>query len=98
MTGSLEHNLHLAAIEGVMISLWPNGKGEFQANVSEQGDQAWTSVSHEIPAVALNEALRQRLTGFAGRDIQFAPQPEQIDIEEAIAAHLAAEVEEDLIG
>lgn len=102
MTGSLEHNLRLLAAEGVMISIWPTRSGMFQANVSEQGDKSWTCDTQADPLIALNNAMRYRLTSMASRTNVRDPMPEQIDrqqidIEEAIADAVERD-EEDLIG
>ena len=89
-TGTLEYNLRMLAAEGVMISIWPTRSEQYQANVSEPGDNSWTCHTDPDPMVALATALRHRLAGVTSRIVTRASirdnLGEQVDIEDAIAA------------
>lgn len=114
MIGTLEHNLRALAAGGVRMSIWPTQCGRFQANVSNAGDKSWTCETDDDPLRALSTALRYRLAGVSGRTTLRDPRPEvieveqvqaedapddqQIDIEDAIAAAVARDHDEDLIG
>jgi hypothetical protein len=99
-TGSLEHNLRALATDGFRLNLWRTATG-FQANVSEAAGRAWTCFSDSDPLLAINGAVRQRLTATPSRNVIGEAEGEmQIDIEDAIAAStpLTASEIEDMLG
>lgn len=83
---SLEAHLRRCAPQGLRLHLWQRKGGGFQASVAEPGVNAWTCVQDDDPVNAAREALRQRCAAIAVRTVEAEPEPEQIDIEEAIAA------------
>lgn len=83
MMMSLDAHITALAPEGLSINIWPC-EGGFQANVKERGGNGWTCHTDRDPIYALIEALRQRRHGVASRRVEGDPQPEQIDIEQAI--------------
>ena len=81
---ALETYLRQMAPDGLRLHIWPTAAGQFQASVAERGiGTSWTCVIDDDPAHALQEALRQRSGGVAIRNVE--REPDQIDIEEAIA-------------
>lgn len=90
MSAELAQHIATIAPDGLQINLWPSEKG-YQANVKETASRGWTITSDADPVEALLKALRMRVTRHPGRPVADgkAPKPQQIDLEEAIAATMS---------
>lgn len=82
---SIEILIRQLADQNLQINLWKTRSGGYQANVKELAGAGWTCVTDPDPLFALVTALRQRATRHPGREVIGDPEPEQIDIEDAIA-------------
>lgn len=103
---ALSYHLRELGPENLRIHIWARKGGGYQINVCERGGNGWTVVHDDDPELGLSTALRQRYAGTPSRRVAYssdkamdAPnvEPEQIDIEDAIAA-APADPFEDLLG
>lgn len=94
---SLEAHIRTLAPGALQINLRPTKRG-FQANVKDTSSDGWTCWTEEDPIDALREALRQRTCVRDHRSVGPAAEPEQVDIEDAIAAAAPATDIASLLG
>ena len=94
---SLEAYIRTLAPGALQINLWPTKRG-YQANVKDTSTDGWTCCTEADPIDAVREALRQRACCRDHRSVGPAVEPEQVDIEEAIAAAAPATDIADLLG
>lgn len=85
MSAALAEIIREMSGENIQINLWKTNAGNYQANVKEAASTGWTCVIDADPIDGLVKALRQRAARYPGRDVIAMSEPEQIDIEEAIA-------------
>lgn len=103
MSAELAQHIAHCAENGVRIHVWPCAAG-FQANIAEQGTQAWTCHTDADPVRALLVALRQFVTRLPDRRVEVMDEVDAavlsstddrtIDMED----YLAADDYEDLLG
>lgn len=82
----IDHFIRQAADEGLQLHLWRTKSG-YQANVKEASAAGWTVVSADDPIDAVVQALAHRATRWRDREVVI--EPEQMDIEDAIASAVA---------